>query len=409
MSGREPTSASFEPQRLTPSGRRLDPALVGALVVGLAIGAAILKPWGGLTTPQAIPGPTAAIVVVPVPSPSATMPDTPAVVTAPIVTWPTAAAAIRPHDRWGVRAIVPAMEPGSVDRVTGAVTSVVERWSDATAAMRRTDAPSSDPLVLGTEQAVLALGLTFPRDDMALDYRVWQATAADTWTWLDVVPLEPRPQAGTFLLGPPIIESRQPPSWPTGRYRLEALTTTGMQYLDVALPGRWERAPDVGSSGAGRDPLRSPFSPSFDAIDGQGPFVVEDGTARSVASPPAAAGVTDIETLWRNGTGVTHAPRATGIGLILAAGTRELSATLHRVGLGEGPAAARRVNGLRFADGRSPFVIFRALRGVAWEPGTYRIDASWTDALGRRTAAYHVQLRPGAGTEPAMMSGVVPG
>ncbi|MGK2851091.1 MAG: hypothetical protein ACSLFN_09305 [Candidatus Limnocylindrales bacterium] len=242
---------------------------------------------------------------------------------------------------------------------------------------------------------------------MALDYRVWQATAHDTWTWLDVVPLEPRPQAGTFLLGPPIIESRQPASWPTGRYRLEVLTTTGMQYLDVALPGRWERLPDIGTSATGGDRLRSPFSPSFDAIDGPGPFVVEDGAARSVASPLAAAGETDLESLWRDGTGVAHAPRATGIGLMLAAGTRELSATLHRVGLGGGPAAARRVTGLRFADGRSPFVIFRALRGAAWEPGTYRIDASWTDASGRRTAAYHLQLRPGTG--PASLSGAVPG
>lgn len=416
MNGREPTSASFEPQRLTPPRRRLDPAVVGAIVVVLALGAAILKPWGGLapsdereiaaeasgsaTDPATDPVPTASAAV-------ATLHD-PAVA-APILSWPTAASVIRPHDRWGVRAIVPAMEPDSIDPVTGEVTSVMERWSDATKAMRRSDSASSDPLVLGMEQVVLALGLTFPPQDMALDYRVWQATADDTWTWLDVVPLEPRPVAGTFLLGPPIIESRQPRSWPTGRYRLEVLTTTGMQYLDVALPGRWEQAPDVGASDSGRDPLRSPFSPSFDAIDGPGPFVVEDGQARTVVSDLAPTGVTDLESLWLDGTGVTHAPRATGIGLMLAADTRELSATLHRVGLGGGPAAARRVTGLRFADGRFPFVIFRGLRGAAWEPGTYRIDASWTDATGRRSAAYHLQLRPGAGIGPASISGAVPG
>lgn len=422
MSGREPTSASFEPQRLTPQRRRLDPAVIGAFVVVLAIGAAVLKPWGDVATPsEPTAGPEApasspdgAVAVLPSPSSANSeagpeTPEIPVIASAPIVSWPTAAAAIRAHDRWGIRAIVPAMEPDSIDPTTGEVTSAVERWSDATDAMRRSDGASDDPLVLGSEQVVLALGLTFPRDDMALDYRVWQATAPDTWTWLDVVPLEPRPQAGTFLLGPPIIESHQPASWPTGRYRLEVLTTTGMQYLDVALPGRWERVPNVGSTAGGSDPLRSPFSPSFDAIDGAGPFVVEDGLARSVPSAPSAPGATDLESLWRDGTGVTHAPRATGIGLMLAPGTRELSATLHRVGLGGGPAAARRVTGLRFADGRSPFVIFRALRGAAWEPGTYRLDASWTDASGRRSAAYHLQLRPGSGSGPAMMRGFVPG
>lgn len=418
MTGREPTSASFEPQRLTPPRRRLDPTAVGAVVVVLAIGAAILKPWGSPTSAEPSPGATDGSVLSPteatvVPSPlsSAAAPDPEgaAIAAAPIVTWPTAAAAIRPHDRWGVRVIVPAREPDSIDPATGEVTTAVERWSDATNAMRRSDAAADDPLILGTEQTVLALGLTFPPGDMALDYRVWQATAPDTWTWLDVVPLEPRPQAGTFLLGPPIIESRQPSSWPTGRYRIEILSTTGMQYLDVALPGRWERVPDVGSTAGHGDSLRSPFSPSFDAIDGPGPFVVEDGLARSVASTASPAGTTDLESLWREGTGVTHAPGATGIGLMLAPGTRELSATLHRVGLGGGPAAARRVTGLRFADGRSPFVIFRALRGAAWEPGTYRIDANWTDDAGRRSAAYHIQLRPGAGIGPASIGGSVPG
>ena len=123
----------------------------------------------------------------------------------------------------------------------------------------------------------------------------------------------------------------------------------------------------------------------------------------------APTGVADLESVWGDGTGVAHAPRATGIGLMLPAGTGELSATLHRVGLGGGPAAARRVTGLRVADGRFPFVIFRTLRGAAWDPGTYRIDANWTDASGRRSAAYHLQLRPGAGIGPASISGAVPG
>ena len=62
------------------------------------------------------------------------------------------------------------------------------------------------------------------------------------------------------------------------------------EIIDVALPGRWDRVPDVGSTSGG-DPLRSPFSPSFDAIDGPvvvcghsyGGFVITEAAANHPA------------------------------------------------------------------------------------------------------------------------------
>ncbi len=244
MSGREPTSAAFELTALAPRGRRPDSAWVLGGILLVALGLAVAKPWdAGAERPDpAIVGsplPTQALADRGTPTASAAALVQDATIATPI-TWARAASAVRPHDRWGVRVVVPATPTADLD---DHALAVVERWSAAAEAMWRDGDEPRDPLILGSEQRVLALAVTNPSNDLLLYAQVWRAVAADTWVALEPMPLEPRPMTGVFLLGPPIVDSVQPPSWPTGLYRLELRTTTGIQYLDLALPGRWERVP----------------------------------------------------------------------------------------------------------------------------------------------------------------------
>ncbi len=244
MSGREPTSAAFEPTVLAPRGRRPDRAwILGAILLG-ALGVAVAKPWeAGTERPDPAivlsPLPTGALADHAPPTPSTAVLVQDATMATPI-TWVRAASAVRPHDRWGVRVVVPTTPTANLDDQSLAV---VERWVAATDAMWRDGEEPRDPLILGSEQRVLALAVTNPPNDLLMYVQVWRAVAADTWVALEPMPLEPRPMTGVFLLGPPVVDSVQPPAWSTGLYRLELRTTTGIQYLDLALPGRWERVP----------------------------------------------------------------------------------------------------------------------------------------------------------------------
>ncbi len=245
MSGREPTSAAFEPTVLAPRGGRPDPAWLVAGIILVALGLAVAKPWdGGAVGPrdsEASGSPAPQQDVAAHTTPIARPPSTGrgATIATPI-TWARAASAVRPHDRWGVRVVVPASPTADLD---DHALAVVERWSPAADAIWRDGEEPRDALILASEQRVLALAVTNPSDDLLMYVQVWRAVAADTWVALEPMPLEPRPMTGVFLLGPPVVDSVQPPAWQTGLYRLELLTTTGIQYLDLALPGRWEHVP----------------------------------------------------------------------------------------------------------------------------------------------------------------------
>jgi hypothetical protein len=50
-----------------------------------------------------------------------------------------------------------------------------------------------------------------------------------------------------------------------------------------------------------------------------------------------------------------------------------------------------------------PFVVVRAPDGAAWPPGTYLVDAAWTEDGERRRASYPIELAPGPAAEPSAM------
>ena len=400
MSGREPTFAEFEPTRLAPRRRRLDPVLVGALIVVAAVAAAVVKPWdlaptegdASASAPPAVASgavgaPATSAPLIPAPSDGSWTPDGPAV-GSPAITWSQAAAAITAREAWGVRAIVLDPAPATNEAPAGASAGLAERWMVAEAQPAQVELGSIDA-------GVLALGVTFPPDDLPLDVRIWRATASG-WRWLDVPRIGSSPAFGEHLFGPPRVDGVGLPSWPAGSYRVEVLTGAGIREMDVGLANRFDVVPDPLDLPTVTDQtLPSPFAPRLGALRGPGAFVVAEGSAIALDAPEEPGPRAGVD-LWRTGVAGAWEPRANGLGVLLPTGSSEASATLHRVLPVEGSVDARRAVGLRFeGDGRSPYVIFRAPGGVPWPAGVYRLDVTWTDASGPRSAAWHVELRPG--------------
>jgi hypothetical protein len=401
--GREPLAASFETRPLVPRRRRFDPVVGVVACIVLGLGLAVLKPWeAGPDVDTAVGATASAAPSAAASSPAPAASDGAAAagpVLAPSVAWRRVAPVVRTRDAWGVRAIVrdpaatPATESGTDDPLT-------ERW----AAVRPVDGDAR-PVVLETpDQGILALGVTFPPDELPLDVRVWLAAADDTWTWVGANPLHPAPALGGYLLGSPTIRGTPLETWPAGRYRIDVLSGAGIRHLHVAVPDRFEVVPPPDGPAAATDPsLRSPFAPRFPDDAPPGPFLVAAGEVLPFHAD-AEAEPRDAAALWRDGTAGTHAPDATGLGLLFPPESTEASATLHLVAPLDRPAAGRRALGMRFAEERSPFVVFRAPNGAAWASGTYRLEAVWTAADGERASAnYHLELLPAPDLVPAMV------
>lgn len=411
MSGREPTNAAFEPTALAPRRRRADPVLLGAVIVVVGLVAAVVKPWGDGSEGEAVisPAPQASAALG---APSTGRPSGPpsppvAEEAPPAIAWPSAAAVITPHGAWGIRAIV--RDPGSGDRASDPVAGLVERWT-----AMPSDPDGADVALLDTaDQGVLALGITFPPDELPLDVRIWRMTRDGGWEWLHAPPLGATPATGATLFAPPPIDGVPRPTWPTGSYRLQVLMGATIREIEVGLPDRFEVVPGPAdrSSRSGAD---SPFDPEFRLDGSDRLFVVQDGVATPLDGD--AAEPTDLATAWRDAGSAddestldiapsVHAPRATGLGVMLPLGASEASATITALAPDTRAVDARRVIGLHFTDGgRSPYVIFRAPRAGTWPAGIYRIDAAWTLAGARQEASYHAELRPGPQVGPTVLA-----
>lgn len=415
MTGREPGSAEFEPTPLTPRRRRVDPAVIGVVVVAAAIGLAVLKPWAppspGATVASAAASGSGAIgdaaTAVPTPGSSgaaATIESTPP------ITWTFAAAALEPHAVWGVRAVVRGRQTGSGSPGDGPGTGLVERWAELEVASDGTETA----LLPTADQGVLALGLTFPSDELPLDVRIFRETARG-WRWLDSEPIGTSPAAGAFLFAPPRIGGAVRPTWPTGAYRIEVLVGDTIRRLDVDLPDRFEVVPDAGFvPDEMRTGLTSPFAPEFGTSGRRGPFLVDggrtvwlDGQGTEALEPAAAWRSTQLVPggIEPRSVSAVHAPRANGFGYLFAADAADLSVELARLQPEGSPMDVRRADGARFAgDDRLPFVILRTPAGEPWLPGIYRLDANWSDDDGRHRAVLHVELRPGPfGMQPVVL------
>ena len=150
-------SIDFDPVPLRPRRRRVDPIVVGVVVVGLALGAAVssrgrrARRWwrrGSVRRLVAAASPS-----VP-PTPRASQRRAPTA--GPLQpAWAEIAPEVTPHDLLGVRTIV--AEPGAIGRPAG--TTFSEGWAPAV------EVGGLDTVRVANEaQAIVAMGPTFPSD-----------------------------------------------------------------------------------------------------------------------------------------------------------------------------------------------------------------------------------------------------
>jgi len=413
VSARDDAPAEFEPARLGPPRRRLDPITVGALVVVAAIGLAVLKPWGSpaaeIAQTSARPRATTAVDAAPTAIPIV-RPRAVDLVDTPPITWAAAEAAIQPHEAWGIRAIVRSDAPEG---------ALVERWAEAVrtapgevGSSRIGDPSLDDPnrwlaSPPTPDQGVLALGLTFPAAERPAAVRILAATETG-WTWLDTVALDPagRRTPGTVTFGPPRIDGVRPATWPKGSYRLDVLTGGSIRHVDVGLPNRFENVPGpaAGVDPAAASDLPSPFAPDLASVRDRGLFVVEDGEAVGVPAlvgPPlnaaaAWSAASAVGTSEPPPVAAITAPTANGLGFVFATDAFDPSVSVTRILPISAVAGSRRVAAVLFeGDDRVPYVIVEAPDDRPWPAGLYRLDLSWRDADGPHVAAVHLDLLPG--------------
>jgi hypothetical protein len=403
-----PVSVEFEPVRLEPRRRRADPVLLGALVVAIAVVAAVLKPWSWTETSSsegtdAAIAPASAAPSGPVsPSPRDSLADLPlaSILTGDLTTavnWNNIRPAVRRHDEWGIRAIVVA----SARSTSAATARFVERWYPIPDS-------SADPGELPTvdldfnDRTVVALGLTFRRDQMPLDARIWQSFPGRL-DWVDSEPVDPEPAGGGFLYQP-FGPDGPAPAWNAGSYRIDVLVAGGVRRFGVTIPSRFSVAP----AEAG-EPPRSPSELAAPALFSVadlpvGLFAISEGAVLRLAADPRAG--LDEASAWLNvdpGTGraprsdvaTKYLPNAIALGVVLPRGSTVEETTIGRLAPDnrfQGHPNVIVSGGLAGAS----YVEFDAPDGGVWRPGVYRISVIWVDEAGRaQLGSWHVELRPG--------------
>jgi hypothetical protein len=396
MSEREPTSASFEPERLGAKRRRIDPLVIVSSIVAVGLIAAVMKPWGGeeaiSASPSASVDRTAAS---PAPS-SATSDADSAGPDISRVSWPEVVAITKPHDAWGARVIVrprtDTPDDPDLEELWAPAEPTVTGWSQV-------QLPSTDKIVV-------ALGITHPADELPLDARVWSYGPDRAWHWLDTQRLDPSPWGGALQFTPPIVAGVQWPAWTAGRYRIEVLVDGGIRRIDVAVR---EYISVILEPGYGIDqaPARGAFSADVTGI-GEGPFLTIDGDAfpfeAATADPDTSPAAAWLATA-RAPVTVLREPRASGLGVIMPVGATDIEATIRSLGPESLSATPKQVVRTRIDDGpRTPYVVFGSPGGGAWPAGTYAIDTSWSMADGHSTATYLVEFAPQAAMEPLALA-----
>jgi len=393
-------SIDFDPVRVRPRRRRLDPVLlvILAIVAGLAI--AVVKPWASGPTPS-IPVPPAAVVTAPSISPSVPPTQTHAVgepavtVGLPEATWAEVAPIIKAHDQWGVRAILVARRPS-----LGAPASprFLERWTTTT--------PNSSTIeiaqVARDDQSVVGLGITFPAKIEPLDMRIWRLHTNDRAEWIDARPLQPADRDGsfTFVRSDATGSAR---SWEAGHYRVDLLAADQLYSIAVQIPGRFGSVPTPDDWPASDAGLVGPEASDPSGVQ-NGPFATVDGTAISLVAQPSE--LMSDEQAWRTligeagGQGPTtvaaaYVPRATGLGVMLTNHATVENAIVRRVAPDARFLASPMLGGISETRGRTPWVAFAPRDGGAWPAGVYAVTVRWTDPTGFHDETWHVELRPG--------------
>jgi hypothetical protein len=398
----DPVSIDFDPVKVGPRRRRIDPVrvLIVVAVVGLAF--AIVKPWAFSTTEEdpvpstalGSPSPTGS----PLPTPDAGVRTTgttdSTVIRAP--TWPELTAVIKPHDRLGVRAIVVARRQ-SVG--SPASPRFQERWARATKDIDGMDAA----FVAHDEQAIVALGLTAPLDAAPLDVRIWRLHADDEVEWIDIRPLDANDRVGALTFTHAGAAASTTPAWAPGHYRLDVLAADGIHRLAVDIPGRFGSVPAPDEWTPAQANLVGPDESDPSGVQ-LGPFATVDGIGLSLAASERE--LMSDEEAWRtviedgptdviSPVASVFLPRATGLGVMLTTHADVSLATVRRIAPDARFRASPMVGGISELRGRTPWVAFAPRGGGVWPPGVYAITVHWNDGAGFHAETWHVEMRPG--------------
>jgi hypothetical protein len=405
-------SVDFDPVKVGPGRRRIDPvrALIVAVVLGLTV--AIVKPWAAIPTPDA-PGPSVSALVppsagpseAPTPAPTTRAASTVVSTSLPAPTWDELAPVIRSHDRWGVRAILVARRasPG-----TPVNPRFQERWSRTTRDLDGADTA----YVARDDQSVIALGVTFPRDLEGLDARIWRLHSNDELEWIDARPLDRTDRNGSFTFVRSGPDGEGIETWASGRYRIDILGADALYRIAVEIPGRFGSVPAPDAWPATEADLVGPEESDPSGVQ-IGPFATVDGIGVPLAARPNPP--MSEEEAWRQSIGgmggfggsivaTAYLPRATGLGVMLTNHAVVSLAIVRRIAPDATFQAAPTPGGISQLRGRTPYVAFATRTGGAWPPGVYAITVRWTDPSGVHAQTWHVELRPGPDSDPPLAS-----
>ena len=397
-------SLEFEPVRIGTGRRGAGPVVAGVMVVALGLVLAVVKPWESdgsadeppQTSPAGLADQSSIAPSRSDPSPAVTAsaarisPEATARPRSP--TWTEVVRVIRPHDDWGVRAIVG--ERPTDDRESGVTRPFLESWSPTV-----TDPDGTERSRVHREGVVVVgLGLTFPPDQRPQDARIWRVHTSDRLEWIDAQPIDADSPDGAFLF----VEATRP-TWRSGEYRIDVLVDGAVRRIMLQIPDRSGRVPELEpwtSTERGLVPV-SESNPSgvhgglFATVEGVG---VPIGVIAGRPLDEVAAGSAGVDGVAAGATptvATVYLPRATGLGVMLTNRAFVHLAVLSRLAPSElGPVPPVR-GGISDMAGRTPFVMFGAPDGEPMAPGVYAISVSWTDPGGLHASTWHVELRPG--------------
>lgn len=400
-------SVEFEPIRLGQRRRRFDPITIGIVAVAIGLGAAVFKPWSGTAGDAAVLAPVdagatpraaASAPAAPSALPDATIPRVIDAWSASYPSWDSVKGVVRQHDAWGVRAIV--IEAGE--------STFAERWFRFPSGGTKTSTAFVDP----SDEAIVALGVTFPRAQTPLDVRIWRETN-EGLDWIDTEPVGPVPSGGAFLYRRPGLTPATPRPWARGEYRVDVLVEGTIRRFGISIPDRFANVP----SGTVRPNLHD-VRPFIDASEASlsdvpyGLFATADGDAVSLAAEEGdqldeVAAWLDVDPGTRRAprsfVAEAYLPRATQLGVMLEARVVVMSASIARLAPEPMPTVVPVFDHTPRDGVSSSSVLFEAPDDGAWTPGVYRISISWADFDGQHEESWHVELRPGPIRSPGQL------
>ncbi len=388
-------SVDFDPVRLRPSRRRLDPVVVVVVVVAVALAVAVVKPWemGPPVRGSAIVAPSV-LVASAASVPTASHLPAAELAALHLPTWADLAPIVVPHDAWGIRTVVEGAR-GHVAPPPSAV--YAETWSPATAGRDGV----ATAAVQRDERPIVVIGVTSPLAAGAVDARIWRVHTGGRLEWLNAIPMLSGDVIGSFLYTRPGSDGAPFAAWDPGEYRIDVLAGDAIERIDVRIPD---------PTGVVPPPDDLPPSPtvtvraadSFISGVGPGPFATADGMALHLEALPYRP-LTEAEA-WDvalfDGTHVASLalPRASGLGVMLQPSALLDTASIVRLSAGgESFAAPAPTLDATEHPPRSRYAVFAPADGGVWPPGMYAISVSWTDETGAHQGTWHIELLPGGG------------